>query len=228
MSTARLILVRHGQASLGSADYDQLSPMGQRQSLALAERLGAELDDSAAHWRGSLKRHAQTLAHLNRPGESQVEPALNEYAVDHLVQAAVAQAESLGLTPPDAAALADPEQFLNIFLRWFPEVLSCWQQQRLIDVHNGSWAAFHQRVRAPIPRWQAQLQAGQSVLVVTSAGVISTILADVLGEDLAWQRQTNVALYNASVSILDWDQSRWQLHQLNCTAHLAADERTMA
>jgi broad specificity phosphatase PhoE len=83
-------------------------------------------------------------------------------------------------------------------------------------------------VCTPIPRWQAQLQAGQSVLVVTSAGVISTILADVLGEDLAWQRQTNVALYNASVSILDWDQSRWQLHQLNCTAHLAADERTMA
>lgn len=224
----RLILVRHGQASLGSADYDQLSPMGQQQSVALAERLSAELDDNATSWRGSLKRHAQTLERLNRPRQAEVEPALNEYAVAQLVQAAVEQAPSLGLTPPDEAALADPVQFLQVFLDWFPDVLSCWQEARLVDAHNGTWADFHQRVRSPIPRWQHQLGHGQSVLVVTSAGVISTVLAELLGEDLVWQRQTNVDLYNASVSVVEWQQSRWQLCELNCTAHLSATQRTMA
>ena len=55
-----LYLVRHGQASFGAADYDQLSDLGRRQS----ERLGR-------YWRergitfdavltGTLRRHAQT------------------------------------------------------------------------------------------------------------------------------------------------------------------------
>ena len=56
-----LYLVRHGQASFGADDYDQLSPLGLQQ----AQRLGA-------HWlahgqrfdtvlMGTLRRHAQTL-----------------------------------------------------------------------------------------------------------------------------------------------------------------------
>lgn len=34
-----LYLVRHGQASFGADDYDQLSPLGQRQSVRLGEYL---------------------------------------------------------------------------------------------------------------------------------------------------------------------------------------------
>jgi hypothetical protein len=34
-----LYLIRHGQASFGAADYDVLSPVGERQSLALGEHL---------------------------------------------------------------------------------------------------------------------------------------------------------------------------------------------
>ena len=56
-----LYLVRHGQASFGAADYDQLSELGQRQCHALgqwfAER-GVQFD---AVLRGTLRRHAQSL-----------------------------------------------------------------------------------------------------------------------------------------------------------------------
>ncbi|RZA28714.1 MAG: hypothetical protein EOP02_06620 [Proteobacteria bacterium] len=55
-----LYLMRHGQASLGAADYDQLSELGHRQDVRLSE-----------HWRepgmrfdalvtGTLRRHGQT------------------------------------------------------------------------------------------------------------------------------------------------------------------------
>ena len=57
-----LYLVRHGQASFGAQDYDQLSELGQRQSQRLGEyfqhkglRFGQVLT-------GTLKRHQQTLA----------------------------------------------------------------------------------------------------------------------------------------------------------------------
>ena len=64
-----LYLVRHGQASFGAADYDQLSELGQRQ----AERLGAYWAERGqgfdAVLMGSLKRHAQTWAGIARaPG----------------------------------------------------------------------------------------------------------------------------------------------------------------
>ena len=55
-----LLLIRHGQASFGAADYDQLSSVGKEQS----QRLGAWLKhvgrapDLVAL--GSMRRHAQT------------------------------------------------------------------------------------------------------------------------------------------------------------------------
>ena len=56
-----LYLVRHGQASFGAEDYDQLSALGRQQAVRLGE-----------HWRtrglgfdavitGTLRRHTQTL-----------------------------------------------------------------------------------------------------------------------------------------------------------------------
>ena len=57
----QLFLVRHAQASLGEDNYDQLSPLGMRQSLRLGEywrELGLTFDTVLC---GTLQRHAQTL-----------------------------------------------------------------------------------------------------------------------------------------------------------------------
>ena len=54
-----LYLVRHGQASFGADDYDQLSALGQRQ----AQRLGAYFQEKGLQFdavlMGTLRRHAQ-------------------------------------------------------------------------------------------------------------------------------------------------------------------------
>ena len=86
-----LYLVRHGQASFGADDYDQLSPLGLQQ----AQRLGA-------HWlahgqrfdtvlMGTLRRHAQTLDGIAQglPGlpAPQVLPSLDEYDSLALIRA---------------------------------------------------------------------------------------------------------------------------------------------
>ena len=87
----QLYLVRHGQASLGAADYDQLSAMGAQQS----RRLGA-------HWKthgltfdavlvGTLKRHAQTLQGiregLGHAPDALPWPGLNEYDSEAIIRA---------------------------------------------------------------------------------------------------------------------------------------------
>lgn len=221
----RLYLIRHGQASLGTADYDRLSELGQRQARLLGERVESDHTGPWQAWSGSLKRHRQTLAGLAPGRDGRVDASLNEYTVDQLIRAAVEQAEMLSLDLPGEQAFADPKAYLATFLAWFPEVLGHWQQASLHCAHNGLWADFHQRVLSPVPEWRRSLLGGESPVVVTSAGVISTIVAELTGQDLAWQRELNISLYNASVTELSLGADhRWRLERLNCVAHLSDAE----
>jgi len=70
--------------------------------------------------------------------------------------------------------------------------------------------------------WEASLRSGSSVIVVSSAGVIATLLAGLVAQDLAWQRELAVALYNASVSELGFEDGAWRIESLNCVRHLEA------
>ncbi|MFU8833441.1 MAG: phosphoglycerate mutase family protein, partial [Wenzhouxiangella sp.] len=126
-SFPRLCLIRHGQASLGTADYDRLSELGEDQGLALGERIGAEYEGPWAVWSGTLKRQRQTLERVAPGRAGIIDAALNEYMVDQLVRSAVEQAEGLELTLPGEEAFADPKAYLETFLNWFPEVLGRWQ-----------------------------------------------------------------------------------------------------
>ena len=78
-----LYLVRHGQASFGADDYDQLSELGQRQSV----RLGEYFAERGIHFEGliagTLRRHQQTLQGILQGMQCAGEPlawdGLNEY-----------------------------------------------------------------------------------------------------------------------------------------------------
>ena len=58
---AELVLVRHGQASFGTDDYDKLSELGWRQSRWLGEYFRERGTAFDLVVRGSLRRHAETL-----------------------------------------------------------------------------------------------------------------------------------------------------------------------
>ncbi|MGH3150518.1 MAG: histidine phosphatase family protein [Streptosporangiaceae bacterium] len=82
-----LLLVRHGQGSLGTSNYDKLSELGHRQSRLVGARLAhADLRVSQA-WCGALARQRETartvLAELGLPpAELHPDDRLDEY--DHL------------------------------------------------------------------------------------------------------------------------------------------------
>ena len=117
---------------------------------------------------------------------------MNEYTVDALIRSAVTQADSLGLRVPDARAFSEPVAYLAMFLEWFPEVLSVWQQGRLRVSTTAAGPRFSpgfcRRSSSGSCNWPVE----GSVVVVTSAGVISTNCCRPVGENLAWQRELNV------------------------------------
>lgn len=225
MKDARLVLVRHGQASLGSDDYDRLSERGHRQAARVAARLAGPLARGAVLWSGTLRRHGQTLAPLARarPDDVVRSEDLNEFSTQGLVRAALSHSARLGLAVPPRHQLADPVMHLDVLLAWFPEVMAAWQDDGLVDPEIGSWAAFRERVLRPITQWEASLRAGTDVVVVSSAGVIATIVASLTEQDLAWQRNLAVSLYNASVTELTLAEGGWQVDVCNCTDHLQSD-----
>lgn len=227
---ARLVLVRHAQASLGSEDYDRLSRRGWAQARYLAERLVASPTRNDSFWSGTLRRHAQTLAPLDPPGSALRRTAdLDEFSTAGLVRAALARARQIGMEVPPRHQLTDPVRHLPALLDWFPDVLAAWQAGSLDDSFAGPWSAFSERVARPQAHWKASVAAGERVIVVTSAGVIATVITQLTGQPLEWQRSLAVRLYNASISELVLEEGSWRLTLCNCTHHLsAADLRTLA
>src|SRR3990167_9996143 len=71
-----LYLVRHGQASFGAADYDNLSELGHRQSVRLGQYFADRKLQFDAVLTGTLKRHAQTWTGIAEGAGLDLQPLL--------------------------------------------------------------------------------------------------------------------------------------------------------
>src|SRR6267142_4607563 len=122
---AKLVLIRHGQASYGQVDYDRLSPRGHDQARALGKFLaGAQLD---ALYVGPLRRQIETAAVATEAASGALPTAtslaeLAEYPafdlIQHFMPKLVAEDPKFAMFPtkPDRA-LADAA-FKTILQRW--------------------------------------------------------------------------------------------------------------
>ena len=62
---SNLYLIRHGQASFGEKDYDNLSKKGIKQSITLGKKLSKQKISFDITIIGPLKRHKQTFERIN-------------------------------------------------------------------------------------------------------------------------------------------------------------------
>ena len=119
-----LTLVRHGQASFGGANYDELSDLGHRQSRILGEhwhRLGKRFD---ALYSGELRRQRDTaagmLAGLQLPAGHEHDRAFDEYDFISILRAymPVVAREAQDLQVEAAKVFKDPRLFQAVFERY--------------------------------------------------------------------------------------------------------------
>jgi len=212
-----LYLVRHGQASFGAADYDQLSERGRAQ----AERLGAYWQARGQRFdtvlTGTLKRHAQTLAGIANalPGlpEPLQLPGLDEYDSAALIAA-------IHPTPlPPATA---PEQARQHF-RLLCDAIAQWMGGTISPAGMPSWDDFAAGVHAALDLVRRS-HAGQQVLLVSSGGPISTAIGTVLGTAPEVTIGLNMRIRNSAVSELSISPKRLMLQTFNSLAHLDGPE----
>lgn len=211
-----LYLVRHGQASFGSHDYDRLSELGHRQCRALGEHFRSMNLRFSTVLTGSLRRHRETYdgiaEGLGQRLEPEVWPGLNEYDPEAVVRAVYS-----GQVPkPDS-----PEAVRQHF-RLLRDGLVAWMQGRSAPAGMPTFSDFSAGVGTALAR--ARERADEDVLIVSSGGPISTAVGLVLGLAPEAVVELNLRIRNSSVTEFIANPKRHSLLSFNGLPHLHKPE----
>lgn len=228
---AEMILVRHGQASAFSDDYDRLSELGHRQARVLGDFWvdnGIELDAVVV---GSLRRHRETLSGVQdayraagkRFPEPQEDAGWNEYDAHTAMKRL---APELGERDPVfgkliTAALENlegPDRDRH-FQRAFEAFMAAWVAGDIADDEVETFAQFHQRVAEARSRVLGQSGIGK-VAVFTSGGPIGTAVQLTMQAPVSQFLALNSRVRNASLTHLLFSKARVSLDQFNLVHHL--------
>ncbi len=221
-----LYLIRHGQASFGTDDYDRLSPTGITQAALLARywlHIGLEFD---AVYAGQMKRQIDTaqevLSRYREAGrkapELQILPEFNEYDSKGILKALIRE---MAAADPDLRG--DAARFFTdkrAFQRVFEKVVRRWitDGERLPGVT--SWQDFRERVTSGIDTVRKENARGKKVLVFTSGGPISAAFQLATGISDGDTLRIVWHIVNASVSTFAYDAERFSLTSFNARPHL--------
>ncbi|MDP1899216.1 MAG: histidine phosphatase family protein [Rubrivivax sp.] len=212
-----LYLVRHGQASFGAADYDQLSGLGARQCHALGQWMRERGLRFEAVLRGTLRRHAQSLAALAEGyGELPAAlewPGLNEYDGAALIAA---------IHPQPLGRLDTPEAYRTHF-RLLRQGLERWMAGETAPVGMPRYADFVAGITAALDHVRTAHEG--DVLLVSSGGPIATAVGQVLGTAPAATIDLNMRIRNSALTEFAFTPRRHMLVSYNHLPHLDHPER---
>lgn len=193
-----LFLVRHGQASAGSEDYDALSERGQLQSRRLGEWLadtGHEFDAVAI---GGMRRHRQTyeaVAEAYRSRGRKLPEARLDRGLDEFDHHAVFDGFVRG-HPAHPSVLGGKDGSLQSLGAMIHAALTAWSENRIADVPE-TWDVFGARVRDAGARMLAQ--GSGKTLALTSGGVISRLAQQALSLSDRGAIDLNLSLRNSGL-----------------------------
>lgn len=228
---ATLVLIRHGQARYGEADFDRLSERGAEQARALGRYLATAGLDRL--YRGPHVRHAQTAEIAGEAAGTLPEPvmldAFAEYPafamLQHFMPKLIAEDPRFAaLTQTPTRELANAA-FHTILRRWMHDE---WQVDGVERV-----SAFARRVQGGLDQIVSEVTSGARIGVVTSAGPIGVAVGLVFGASELHMVRTSLVVRNASVTELRfrsrdfaWHPERVSLLTFNSIHHLPGELHT--
>jgi broad specificity phosphatase PhoE len=211
-----LYLVRHGQASFGAEDYDNLSELGHRQSVRLGEYFadkGLRFDTVLT---GTLKRHAQTWTGIAQGAGLTLQPTLWPGLNEYDSEAVIATVHPHKLTKPDT-----PELYKHHF-RLLRDGLTQWMNGVVSPKGMPSYREFQHGVVSALEHVRKHCEG--NVLIVSSGGPISTAVGHVLGTTPETTIELNMRIRNTAVSEFAFNPKRHTLLTYNTLAHLDSHE----
>lgn len=223
-----LTLIRHGQASFGAANYDQLSPLGYQQGTRLGHAF-AEREEAPTHvFIGGMLRHRQTAEACLKAAGVQTEliclTGFNEFNHEQVLE----RFEPRYADRADfAKLLASFENPQKDFSTLFRNALLRWVDGQHDSDYDESWQRFQARCNGAVDQVFAQLGDGDSAWVFTSGGCISVVSQALLELSNHAALKVNWTLANGGLSQLSQGQGARQLISLNEHGHFTGRHRDL-
>lgn len=217
---ALVVLVRHGQASWGAADYDVLSDHGHEQARTLGASWRTTGFEPVRIISGRMRRHRETADEI-RAGYGREVPTAGVDGLEEFDHVDVF-AESVGAdgSLPDLDEQAMEQMFGEGLRRWITADGS--------RTYRETYRQFRARVGDAFAGVVAGLDGDDKAVVVTSGGVIAGIVCDLLGvADDRWPALAAPIINTSTHKVLVRD-GRPMLVSFNEHAHLATSDITYA
>ena len=212
---SRVYLVRHGQATFGTDDYDRLTETGIAQCRQLAR-----------HWRAIGRRvdlvYTGTLRRQRESAEAFVKAAAEDGGITLPVRALPGIEEydhlSLLVAHQGVGALPDAAEDRRAFHRRLSGALKAWAAGELREVEP--FPVFRDRCAAALATLMRDVGRGRNVVVFGSAGSLAAAMQPALG--LAdWDLlRLKLTFFNSGVSSLLFDGETVTIESLNTVSHL--------
>jgi broad specificity phosphatase PhoE len=207
-----ILLVRHGQASWGAADYDELSALGHEQGRLLGRAFAVRGVTPTRVISGAMKRHRQTaraaVEGAGWPGEPEVDNGWNEF--DHV------QMLQVHGGPEGEEGQLTRQQFDA----WFDAATERWTAGGHDDDYDEPFHVFRARVESALRRTSASSGSGDVALVLSSGGPISWVTASLLGGGVDMWMRLNPVMINTSVTKVVVGRTGTTLVSVNDHSHL--------
>ena len=192
---------------MASDNYDKLSTLGTNQAQWLGEYFKQRQLSFGHVFSGDMLRQRQTAeaigqAITNQSLKHTCLPGLNEFDFEDVVTCYLEQHPE---NKPSAGSDA------KVYFKLLKQAVQAWQQHQLTSRPQESWQQFSARVAQALN--QVTPTSNQPVLVVTSGGVIATLLKHILKLDDNQVMALNLQIANTSVTQLRATPRRHQLSQ---------------
>jgi broad specificity phosphatase PhoE len=209
-----IYLIRHGQASIGTANYDVLSTLGKQQSGILGEHLRQLNINFDGVYSGTLQRQRDTAT-----------IALQRQKIEPVTVAGFNEYHHAAIYQHYAPKLANSDVFKHhndkLNFETFAALMNAWAQDKSPqDSQLETFAQFCARIQNGFEEILAQHADTDTIAVFTSGGVICTLLQSILHFPVARIFEINWGIYNASISKIKIHRNEMKFRDYNNITHL--------
>ncbi|MCD1279012.1 MAG: histidine phosphatase family protein [Psychrobacter sp.] len=242
-----ILLARHGQASFGQENYDQLSELGGIQAQLLGQHYATTQRRIDAIFTGSLVRQRDSAQHFWERYQSSITSEHSNGALASVID--VNEPNSYTLPEFDefnhkdvfiksdpvfnsraaiAAEIAKSDVPDTRLAELFDQAMQRWHSGDNDQDYVESWPQFSQRAQQALEQVRQRvaglnLDRDSTVLVFTSGGVIAAITAQLLKQGSQTAYQLNKSLVNTGVTSVTLKNQSARLMSLNEYSHLFSE-----
>lgn len=215
-----IYLVRHGQASFGAENYDQLSDLGYQQSRWLGEYFRERDIQFDRVVRGGMQRHRQTadsiLEAMGGGPQAEEHEGYNEFDFQRVLNAYLHH-------DPDYP-VPDRSDVRAIY-RMLRRAMAAWANDELVHELPETWQQFHDRVADALRHTTNGGERGRKILVVSSGGAISMSLKQIMQFETETLINLNLQARNTGINHLYFGADTTYVTSFNHVPHLDRPDR---